>query len=86
MRVALPRMRSRREESKLPFSVHKFSDSATRHEYRRHLERVLQEELHRPYLSSEENWRVLKSCIVPAAEKTIGRGEEEATGVVCGKR
>lgn len=68
-RVALPHMHSRREESKLPFSVHKFSDSATRHEYSRHLERVLQEEPYRPDLPSEENWRVLKSCIVSAAER-----------------
>ena len=42
---------NRREESKLPFSVHKFSDFASRHEYRMHLVRVPQVERQRPELS-----------------------------------
>ena len=36
---------------------------------------MLQEEPNRPDLSSEENWRVLKSCIVSAAEKAVGGGK-----------
>ena len=50
---------------------------ASREEYRCHLEQKLQEHPHCPDLLAEDNWEMLKSCIVSAAEKTIGRGEKK---------
>ena len=61
--------RHKGEKRILPFSVHQLSTSARRDEYRCYLEKVLQDQPHCPDLSSEENWSVLKSCIVSAAEK-----------------
>ena len=60
-----------------PFSTHKLSAPAIRDEYRGHLERALQEEPHSPDLSTEENWKILKSCIRSVAEKIIGRGKRK---------
>lgn len=67
----------KRERRMLPFSVHQLSTSARRDEYRCHLEKVLQDQPHCHDLSTEENWSVLKSCIVSAAEKTVGRGKRK---------
>ena len=75
LKVALPRKCVRGERKMLPFAVHRLSDFGMRDDYRKALESMLEEEPHSPNQSSEENWTVLKSCIVSAAEKTVGRGK-----------
>jgi len=67
----------RGEKKPMPFAVHKFSSSECRDEYRRHLEQVLQDQPCRADMTMEERWNVLKSCIVSAAEETIGRGRRK---------
>ena len=63
-----------REKKLLPFSVHRFSSSTCRDEYRSHLEKMLQNQPYHADMSTEEKWNVLKTCIVSTAENTIGRG------------
>ena len=57
-------------------SVHKLLTTNSRDEYRYHSESVLQDHPY-PDLTTEENWKVVKSCIISAADKTIGRGKRK---------
>ena len=65
------------EKRKLPFAVHKLISNAERDEYRYHLENLLQERPYNPDLPPEGNWNIVKSCIVSAAEETVGRGKRK---------
>ena len=53
----------------------KLISPAARDEYRCHLESLLQDHTFNPDLHPEESWDTMKSCIVSAAEETVGRGK-----------
>ena len=76
LRIALPHVCGK-EKRVQPFSTHKLSAPATRNEYRSHLERLLQEESHSPDLSTDKNWKILKSRIRSVAWKIIVRGKRK---------
>ena len=71
LRLGLPRVHSR-ERKVLPFSVHKLLVPSVRDEYRSCLESALHEHPSRSELSSEDNWQILKSCVVSAAKEVVG--------------
>ena len=65
------------EKKLLPFSVHKFSSTVCKDEYRSHLEKVLQDQPYIVDMSMEKEWNELKTCIVSMAENAIGRGRRK---------
>ena len=77
LRVRLPHFSSGREKKLLPFAVHELGSRDRREEYRVVLEQQLESRPHCSGDSAEQNWDVLKSCIVLAAEKSVGRGRRK---------
>ncbi len=75
LRIDLPRVATR-EKTSIPLLIHKFTAPDVKDVYRNELERVLEEHPFDEDLSIEENWKVLRSSIVSAAEKTIGCGRK----------
>ena len=65
----------RKEKSPQPFAVHALANS--KREHRDALDQHLQNAPHTTEATSEENWSILKSSIVNAAEKAIGRGRKK---------
>ena len=59
----------------LSLPVHKLNANAVRDGYRCHLGNLTLDNPSRPELTLEINWEVSKSCIVSAAEESIGRGK-----------
>ena len=57
----------------VPFAVEKLRISTSRTEYSKALEDLLQDKPHKEEEVSEENWEALKSCILAAADNTLGR-------------
>ena len=77
LRIGFPPIHSRIDRKELPFSVHKLSSSASQDDYVKCLEDILQDQPYRSDLPTDDNWQVLKSCIVQAAEKMVGRSKRK---------
>ena len=65
------------EKRVLPFAIHKLNATAARDVYRCYLESVLLDHSFRIKLTLKMNWEIIKSCIVSAAVKSIGRGRRK---------
>ena len=77
LKVTVPRSAKRKEKISLHVSIHKLKIPAKRDEYREVLEQHLLARPLRAGDSTECNWDALKSCIVSAAEKIVGRGKRK---------
>ena len=77
LNIVVPRFRGGGEKSCIPFTVHRFSISAKRDEYREVLEQRLQDRPHKDDDTCKQNWDTLKDCIVAAAEEVVGRGRRK---------
>ena len=76
LRIDLPKIQCHQKRP-LPFSIHLLSSTAVRDEYRVQLEKELQGKPHDRMMTPEENWAAVKSCIMSAAEKVVGRGKRK---------
>ena len=86
VKISMPKLHQG-EKRMLPLAVDKLNAAAVRDGYRCCLDNLLLDYPFRPKLTLELYWEVIKSCIVSAAEESIGRGKrkqlerfEERTG------
>ena len=76
LRIDLPKIQCHQKRP-LPFSVHLLSSTAVRDEYRVQLDNELQGKPYDKMRTPQENWALVRSCIVSAAERGVGRGKKQ---------
>jgi hypothetical protein len=77
LRISLLQASSSRDKKSVPFAVHELYKQPRRDEYVKSLEDKLQTNIHSLETSIEENWDIVKSSIITAAEETVGRGRSK---------
>ena len=76
IRLQLPSRRKRKCETHLPLAVHRLSSRDVREEFQQSMDQCLLQHPHIVDGHPEENWKVLKKCIMETAERCVGRSRK----------